>query len=167
MCARERKIALAALNNKCVVFGKERRVYKNKKEETNSCFSLHTPILKRRGTRFVRLIKKKKKKRERKRENPRNEVEAFRVIALFDEEDAPRKRSSDDCAEKRKKRKKKKRDLNYFPKGFKSENLSETSLFSISRGKVTLRDIKPHEGVHFGRLDARESLREIRNIARR
>jgi septal ring factor EnvC (AmiA/AmiB activator) len=153
-----------------VVFGKERRVYKNKKEETNSCFSLHTPILKRRGTRFVRLIKKKKKKRERKRENPRNEVEAFRVIALFDDDDAPRKRSSDDCAEKRKKRKKKKkkkRDLNYFPKGFKSENLSETSLFSISRGKVTLRDIKPHEGVHFGRLDARESLREIRNIARR
>jgi hypothetical protein len=105
-----------------------------------------------------------KKKRKREKEKGRR---AFRRdIALFDD-DAKAKAKKQRRPARRRKKKKKKRDLNYFPKGFKSENLSETSLFSISRGKVTLRDIKPHEGVHFGRLDARESLREIRNIARR
>ena len=105
-----------------------------------------------------------KKKRKREKEKGRSLSAGY--IALFDD-DAKAKAKKQRRPARRRKKRKKKRDLNYFPKGFKSENLSETSLFSISRGKVTLRDIKPHEGVHFGRLDARESLREIRNIARR
>ena len=106
--------------------------------------------------------KEEEEAREREGSKPFGIYRSFRRREGESEEAATARRRK-----KRKKKKKKKRDLNYFPKGFKSENLSETSLFSISRGKVTLRDIKPHEGVHFGRLDARESLREIRNIARR
>jgi hypothetical protein len=104
-----------------------------------------------------------KKKRKREKEKGRSLSAGYRSFRRRREGESE---AAATTARRRKKRKKK-RDLNYFPKGFKSENLSETSLFSISRGKVTLRDIKPHEGVHFGRLDARESLREIRNIARR
>jgi hypothetical protein len=106
------------------------------------------------------LIKKKRKREKEKGRSLSAGYRSFRRRREGESEEAA-------TTARRRKKRKKKRDLNYFPKGFKSENLSETSLFSISRGKVTLRDIKPHEGVHFGRLDARESLREIRNIARR
>jgi len=61
---------------------------------------------------------------------------AFRCIALSD---AGREASKDlRGEERRKKKKKKKRDLNYFPKGFKSEILSETSLLLDFPGKTCL-----------------------------
>jgi len=61
---------------------------------------------------------------------------AFRCIALSD---AGREASRGLLGEeRRKKKKKKKRDLNYFPKGFKSEILSETSLLLDFPGKTCL-----------------------------
>jgi len=63
---------------------------------------------------------------------------AFRCIALSD---AGREASRGLLGEerrKKKKKKKKKRDLNYFPKGFKSEILSETSLLLDFPGKTCL-----------------------------
>ena len=55
---------------------------------------------------------------------------AFRCIALYD---APR---SIERTARGEERRKKKRDLNYFPKGFKSEILSETSLLLDFPGKT-------------------------------
>ena len=83
---------------------------------------------------FVHKKKKKKIKKKRETERTRWERRSEKSLSVH-LYDAPR---SIERTARGEERRKKKRDLNYFPKGFKSEILSETSLLLDFPGKTNV-----------------------------
>jgi hypothetical protein len=104
-------------------------VTKIKKKYENSCALLHT-------LGYPLLCVKEEEEEEEEEARQREPAEGSGSLSVHRSvRRAAKQRSIERTLRGEERRKKKKRDLNYFPKGFKSEILSETSLFSISRGK--------------------------------